>query len=81
MRHAWIALLVFAGIIGVDALLFKIVPGGFVPPEDQGYILGSLTLPDAATLQRTQEAGAARCRRACCPSRQSSTSSWSADWT
>jgi multidrug efflux pump subunit AcrB len=34
------------------------VPGGFVPPEDQGYILGSLTLPDAATLQRTADAGA-----------------------
>jgi HAE1 family hydrophobic/amphiphilic exporter-1/multidrug efflux pump len=34
------------------------VPGGFVPPEDQGYIIGSLTLPDGATLQRTQELGA-----------------------
>ncbi len=30
-----------------------------MPPEDQGYILGSLTLPDGATLQRTQEVGAA----------------------
>jgi multidrug efflux pump len=57
-RHAIIAVLIFAAIIGVDALLFKIIPSGFVPPEDQGYIIGSLTLPDAATLQRTQEAGA-----------------------
>ncbi len=30
-----------------------------MPSEDQGYILGSLTLPDAASLQRTREAGAA----------------------
>jgi HAE1 family hydrophobic/amphiphilic exporter-1/multidrug efflux pump len=59
VRHAVIAVVIFVGILGVDALLFKVVPGSFVPPEDQGYIIGSLTLPDAATLQRTQEAGAA----------------------
>src|SRR5213079_527620 len=59
VRHAVIAVLIFVAILGADALLFRTVPGGFVPPEDQGYILGSLTLPDAASLQRTQEAGAA----------------------
>jgi multidrug efflux pump len=58
-RHRVIALLAFAALLGADAVLLKIVPGGFVPPEDQGYLLGSLTLPDGATLQRTQEAGAA----------------------
>ena len=58
-RHRVIALLAFAAILGVDALLFRTVPGGFVPPEDQGYIIGSLTLPDGATLQRTREVGAA----------------------
>jgi len=57
-RHRIIALLAFAAILGIDALLFRTVPGGFVPPEDQGYIIGSLTLPDGATLQRTQEMGA-----------------------
>ncbi len=57
-RHAVIAVLIFAGIFGVDALLFKLVPSGFVPPEDQGYVLGSIALPDAATLQRTQAFGA-----------------------
>ena len=57
-RHRVIALLAFAAILGIDALLFRTVPSGFVPPEDQGYIIGSLTLPDGATLQRTQELGA-----------------------
>ena len=52
-----IALLIFAAILGADALLFKRVPGGFVPPEDQGYLIGSVTLPDGATLQRTQQVG------------------------
>jgi HAE1 family hydrophobic/amphiphilic exporter-1/multidrug efflux pump len=58
-RHRVIGLLAFVAILGMDALLFRTVPGGFVPPEDQGYIIGSLTLPDGATLQRTQQAGAA----------------------
>ena len=33
------------------------VPGGFVPPEDQGYLVSALVLPDGASLQRTQKAG------------------------
>jgi multidrug efflux pump len=59
VRHAIIAVGIFVIILGADALLFRTVPGGFVPSEDQGYLLGSLTLPEAATLQRTQEVGAA----------------------
>jgi multidrug efflux pump len=59
VRHAIIAVVIFVAILGADALLFRTVPGGFVPAEDQGYLLGSLTLPEAATLQRTQEVGAA----------------------
>ncbi|HET8832760.1 MAG TPA: efflux RND transporter permease subunit, partial [Casimicrobiaceae bacterium] len=57
--HRVAAFLIFAAIIATDVLLLKRVPGGFVPPEDQGYLIGSVTLPDGATLQRTQEVGAA----------------------
>jgi HAE1 family hydrophobic/amphiphilic exporter-1 len=35
-------------------LLFRAVPGGFVPEEDQGYLMAALQLPDAASLQRTE---------------------------
>jgi HAE1 family hydrophobic/amphiphilic exporter-1 len=46
----------FLGIIVVAmVLLGKNVPGGFVPEEDEGYFLCSVTLPDAASLQRTTE--------------------------
>ncbi len=31
------------------------IPAGFVPEEDQGYMLANITLPDAASLQRTDE--------------------------
>jgi HAE1 family hydrophobic/amphiphilic exporter-1 len=33
--------------------LFGMVPGGFVPEEDQGYFLVNIQLPDAASLERT----------------------------
>jgi len=36
-------------------LLFRAVPAGFVPEEDQGYMMAALQLPDAASLQRTQD--------------------------
>jgi len=47
-------ILLGAIIVGM-VLLFRIVPGGFVPEEDQGYLLGAILLPDAASLQRTGE--------------------------
>jgi hydrophobic/amphiphilic exporter-1 (mainly G- bacteria), HAE1 family len=46
--------LIFVGIIVVlTILLFKGVPGGFVPEEDNGYFLINVQLPDASSLQRT----------------------------
>lgn len=35
---------------------FLRIPTGFIPTEDQGYLLVSLQLPDAASLQRTEAA-------------------------
>ena len=35
----------------------KRIPGGFLPEEDQGYVYAVIQLPDAASLQRTAEAG------------------------
>jgi len=52
-----IALILFVALIAVDVVLFRAVPSGFVPTEDQGYILGGVILPDGATLQRTQRVG------------------------
>jgi hydrophobe/amphiphile efflux-1 (HAE1) family protein len=35
-------------------LMFRVVPGAFVPSEDQGYLFGFVTLPDGASAQRTE---------------------------
>jgi HAE1 family hydrophobic/amphiphilic exporter-1 len=47
--------LLLGALVIALVLLFRIVPGGFVPEEDQGYVLGALMLPDAASLDRTEE--------------------------
>jgi HAE1 family hydrophobic/amphiphilic exporter-1 len=52
------------GIVAVIALLligaagygFSRVPTGFLPIEDQGYLLAAVQLPDGASLERTQQA-------------------------
>ena len=59
VSHRVVALAAFVAMLGVDAVLLRTIPGGFVPPEDQGYLIGSVTLPDGATLQRTQAVGTA----------------------
>jgi multidrug efflux pump len=50
-----ISLIIFAVMIIITAFMFKTVPTSFVPVEDQGYMYGISMLPDAASLDRTQE--------------------------
>ncbi|CUH94917.1 Efflux pump membrane transporter BepE [Propionispora sp. 2/2-37] len=43
-------------VLILTGALFKMVPGAFVPEEDQGYFISTLTLPEAASANRTAEA-------------------------
>src|SRR5690606_7903203 len=58
LERRLLALLAFVGVLGVLALLFARIPTSFVPPEDQGYVIGAVILPDGATLERTGKSGA-----------------------
>ncbi|HEV2498491.1 MAG TPA: multidrug efflux RND transporter permease subunit [Terriglobia bacterium] len=40
-------------IFGAIYALFRTLPSGFVPPEDQGYFFTNVQLPDGAALDRT----------------------------
>jgi multidrug efflux pump len=55
LRHAIIGTLVFATIIATAAYLLHKVPSSFVPPEDQGYVVTAVIMPDGATLARTSK--------------------------
>ncbi len=56
VRRTALVLLTLLAIAVGAGLLMKFVPGGFVPEEDQGYFMGSVQLPPAASLLRTMEA-------------------------
>jgi hydrophobe/amphiphile efflux-1 (HAE1) family protein len=58
VRHAWISTGIFIAMMALVGWLFRVVPGSLVPLEDQGYIFGSVVLPDGATLGRTGKVGA-----------------------
>jgi multidrug efflux pump len=55
LRHGAIALVVYAGLLVLTWLGFHRVPMGFVPPQDKGYLIGYVQLPDGASIERTRE--------------------------
>ncbi|MFE8643861.1 efflux RND transporter permease subunit [Sphingomonas sp. NCPPB 2930] len=46
---------VYLVLAAATVLLFRVVPGGFVPAQDKQYLIGFAQLPDGATLDRTEE--------------------------
>ena len=55
IRKSRLSLLFLVGITVLAGLLSKGIPTGFLPEEDQGYLYINVALPDAASLQRTDE--------------------------
>jgi hydrophobic/amphiphilic exporter-1 (mainly G- bacteria), HAE1 family len=56
VAHAATMSLIAAVLICLSLLAFTRIPTGFIPIEDQGYLLIAVQLPDAASLERTQTA-------------------------
>lgn len=54
LRHRWWSAGVALVMIALASAGFLRIPTGFIPTEDQGYLLVALQLPDAASLQRTE---------------------------
>ena len=55
IRLAVLGLVLVAGIGYAIVYLFSVVPGSFVPDDDQGYVFAAVFLPDGATLNRTDD--------------------------
>ena len=56
IRKSALAMAVLAACALVCVALGKKLPTGFLPEEDQGYLMLSLQLPNASSLQRTEQA-------------------------
>ncbi|WP_421983152.1 efflux RND transporter permease subunit [Roseibium sp.] len=54
VRVAFIGLIIVGGAIAVIMSLGSTLPQGFLPSEDQGYLMVDVQLPDGAALQRTE---------------------------
>ena len=55
LRSSAIAVVVYAGLVGLTILGFSRVPTGFVPTQDKGYLVSFAQLPNGATLDRTED--------------------------
>jgi multidrug efflux pump len=50
-----IVMAIYLALAGGTYAVFNAVPGGFVPAQDKQYLIGFAQLPDAATLDRTED--------------------------
>jgi hydrophobe/amphiphile efflux-1 (HAE1) family protein/NodT family efflux transporter outer membrane factor (OMF) lipoprotein len=50
-----IVLAIYVALIGIAGVEFSRAPVGFIPEQDQGYLINIIQLPPGATLARTEE--------------------------
>ncbi len=55
IRGSGIALILYAGLMVLTYFGFAATPTGFVPPQDKQYLVAFAQLPDAASLDRTED--------------------------
>jgi multidrug efflux pump len=55
LKHSWITMLLFVGIVFLVGFLYVKMPSSFLPAEDQGYFITNIQLPVGATQERTDQ--------------------------
>ncbi len=54
IHHALVTLVIFGALCFAAYRLSQVVPAGFLPGEDQGYVMAVAMLPDGASMDRTE---------------------------
>jgi multidrug efflux pump len=54
-RLSVMVLVIYAGLLYLTYFTMKRAPVGFIPMQDQGYLLANIQLPDSASVERTSE--------------------------
>jgi len=54
VRKLAICAVVYLALLALTGVGFKSVPSGFIPAQDQGYLIVNCELPNAASLERTE---------------------------
>ena len=55
IRMSVIVMVAYVALVGGTIKLFDTVPGGFIPQQDKQYLVAIAQLPDAASLDRTED--------------------------
>jgi multidrug efflux pump len=55
LRLSAVVLLIYAGLLGLTYYGYTIIPSGFIPNQDKGYLIANVQLPDSASQARTIE--------------------------
>lgn len=53
LRHSLRSAAIFLALIAAVVYMLKNIPDSLVPPEDQGFVIAAVILPDSASLART----------------------------
>ena len=55
LRLSAVIILLYAGLLGLTYFGYTMIPGGFIPNQDKGYLIVNVQLPDSASQARTIE--------------------------
>jgi HAE1 family hydrophobic/amphiphilic exporter-1 len=55
LRKGFIIGIIFLGLLAFSVVGIKSLPTGFVPQEDQGYVIAAIQLPDGSSFARTKK--------------------------
>jgi multidrug efflux pump len=53
LRVSVIILIIYGGLLGLTYAGFNVIPKGFIPEQDKGYLVVNAQLPDGASLERS----------------------------
>ncbi|MBA3677455.1 MAG: multidrug efflux RND transporter permease subunit [Sphingosinicella sp.] len=55
VHRSAIMLIIYGGLLGLTAWRLTATPTGFIPDQDQGFLIGVVQLPPGASLERTEK--------------------------
>ncbi len=55
LRHRWLIVVAFVGCVAATVQLYRTTPTGFIPDEDQGYVIISVQGPDGMPFALNQQ--------------------------
>ncbi len=55
IRMSILVLVGYCGLLALTYFIFQAVPFGFIPQQDQGYLISAVVLPDGSSIDRTND--------------------------